>query len=160
MMSENVPEEGGAYVLLSFRGDNFDPPPLIALIPLAAVRPRRKGEPVSRPRNGKPPVLAKTGGCSFTTDDQVASGDPNDHVRFLLGIVQERIGAIREIMREQSLTWTAWVFEGDREGQKMSDVDAALIRRATDLGLPLLRKEPDRYMLVYDVPSPPGPSTA
>ena len=112
---------------------------------------------MGRPREGKPPVLAKAGVCNFTTGDRLSSGGPNDHIRFLLGIVQDRIEAIREIMRQQSLTWTAWLFEGNWEGQKFSDLDPALVRWAADLGLPLLRKEPDRVTLVYNVPTPSQP---
>jgi uncharacterized protein DUF4279 len=156
-MSNYPDADDGAFVPLSFRGDNLDPPPLIALIPLNPGRPKRKGEPMSQPRDGRPAALAKTGVCSFSTDDKVSSGSANDHVRFLLGIVQDRIEAIREIVRQQSLTWTAWLFEGDAEGQKMSDLDPALARWAADLGLPLLRKEPDRVILVYDAPTPGQP---
>ena len=134
---------------MDFVGDDLDPAPLIALIPLKPIRPMRKGEPMYWPKDGRPPFLAKTGACSFTTDDRVSSGDPNDHVRFLLGIIEDRIDAIREIVRQQSLRWTAWLFEGDSEGQKMSDLDPALARRAAELGLSLRRKEPDRVTLVY-----------
>ncbi|HJS86307.1 MAG TPA: DUF4279 domain-containing protein [Acetobacteraceae bacterium] len=154
-MNNHPDSDDGAHLLLDFGGDNLDPAPLMALIPLTPNgRPIRKGEPMSQPKDGRPPFLAKRGYCGFTTDDRVSSGSANDHVRFLLGIVQDHIEAIREIVRQQSLTWTAWLFEGDSEGQKFSDMDPALLRWAADLGLPLRRKEPDRLILVYDVPKP------
>lgn len=152
-MNNQLSADDGAHLLLDFGGDNLDPLPLVALVPLTPNgRPIRKGEPMSRPKNGRPPVLAKRGYCGFATHDRASSGNSNDQVRFLLGIVQDHIEAIREIMRKQSLTWTAWLFEGDSEGQRFSDLDPALTRRAAELGLPLLRKEPDRVILVYDVP--------
>jgi len=57
-------------------------------------------------------------------------------------------------MRQQSLTWTAWLVEGDSEEQKFSDLHPALVRRAAELGLSLLRKKPDRMILVCDDPKP------
>ena len=122
-----------------FRSDDLDPPPLISLIPLTPVRPKRKGDPTSK--RWQPPPVAKTGYCGFTTRDRDLPRDGDAHLEFLLDMVEQRIDAIRQIMLAQSLDWHAVFFKGDAEGQSFTDLSPGLVDRATRLGLSLRASE-------------------
>lgn len=138
-----------AFIMLDFKGDNLDPAPLLSLIPLVPVRPRKKGTPVGPTRNGRTPT-AKTGYCGFTTDGKIRSKNSSDHVEFLLSVIDECIDDIREIMNRHSLTWRAVLFEGNSDGRYFSDLGPELFRRARELGLPLLRKGEEAMTIVVD----------
>ncbi|MEO9189656.1 MAG: DUF4279 domain-containing protein [Acetobacteraceae bacterium] len=128
---------GGKKGLRSdFIGERLDPAPLIALLPLTAVRPKQKGDPLGPTRDGKTP-RAKIGYCGFQTDDKVPTKTPNDHAKFLIKVISNHLNEIRSIMSAQSLAWKAVLFEGSSEGQRFSDLDPEIFRRADELGLPL-----------------------
>jgi hypothetical protein len=151
-MTNNIPnpEDDGAFVLLDFSGDRLDPAPLVSMIPLTPVRPKRKGDPLGPSRGGRTPT-AKTGYCGFSTMGKGLPKDGNAHVAFLLKTVSDRIIAIREIMSEQSLDWRATFFEGHSEGQMFSDLNPELTDRTARLGLPLLPNEEEAVTIVADL---------
>ncbi|MGH7211986.1 MAG: hypothetical protein ACREF1_11075, partial [Acetobacteraceae bacterium] len=127
----------GAYFFLDFTGDRLDPAPLVALLPLTTVRrPKKKGDPLGPTREGKTP-RAKTGYCGFHTHDIVPSKTANEHAKFLLEFVSDHLSGIRSIMSAQSLAWKAVLAEGPLEGQRFSDLEPEIFRKADELGLPL-----------------------
>lgn len=127
----------GAFFMLDFIGERLDPAPLIALLPLTAVRAKKKGDPLGPSRDGKTP-RAKIGYCGFRTDDKVSAKIPNEHAKFLIQVISSHLDEIRSIMSAQSLAWKAVLFEGSSEGQRFSDLDPGIFRRADELGLPIL----------------------
>ncbi len=143
-------EDDGAFFLLDFKGDDLDPAPLISLIPLTPVRPRKKGDPLGHDKDGRVPT-ARTGYCGFTTADKIRSKNANDHVRAILDIVDDRLVAIRDMISLQSLEWTAVLFEGPSEGRVFSNLNPELFRRASELGLPLLPKGDEAMTFIRDV---------
>jgi hypothetical protein len=149
MMNNAEDMDDSAFIMLDFKGDNLDPTPLLSLLPLVPVRPKKKGDPVGPTRNGRTPT-AKTGYCGFTTDGKVQSKNSTDHAEFLLKVIDERINNIREIMSTHSLTWRAVLFEGNSDGRYFSDLSPELLRRAAELGLPLLRKGEEAMTIVVD----------
>ncbi|MGA9866248.1 MAG: DUF4279 domain-containing protein [Acetobacteraceae bacterium] len=137
MMSKDADDtEERAFFMLDFVGDRLDPAPLMALLPLTAVRPKRKGDPLGPTRDGKTP-RAKMGYCGFQTDDKVPAKNPNEHAEFLMQVISTHLNGIRSIMSAQSLAWKAVLFEGSSEGQRFSDLDPEILRKAEELGLPL-----------------------
>jgi hypothetical protein len=151
---EDRNDEVHAFVILDFLGDALDPAPLVALIPLEHGRTRKKGDLMTnRPsEDGRPVARAKTGVVCFSTPDQKAlTGDA--HLRFLLDIIEARLPAIKDLIAAQSLTWTAWFFEGDVEGHRFSDLSPDLVERAARIGMPLLLKAD--WFSKDDDPTPP-----
>ncbi|HVB68279.1 MAG TPA: DUF4279 domain-containing protein [Acetobacteraceae bacterium] len=150
MSDPSEAEEDGVFALLDFKGEDLDPAPLISLIPLTPVRPRKKGDPLGPDKGGKVPV-AKTGYCGFTTAGKILSKSANDHVSAILDIVDDRIVAIREVMSLQSLAWKAVLFEGRSKEQVFSSLNPELSRRASGLGLPLLPKGEEAMTFIGDI---------
>jgi hypothetical protein len=148
--SPMISDDDGAFILLDFTGDKLDPAPLVALIPLAPVRPKRKGEALGSAKGGSAPI-AKTGYCGFTTAGNGLLPTGDAHLEFLLKSVEGRVVAIRKTMSEQSLKWRAVFFEGDSEGQSFSDLTPELVHKAGLLGLPLLPKGAEAITIVADV---------
>jgi hypothetical protein len=148
--SRMSPDDDGAFIILNFTGDNLDPAPLISLIPLTPVRPKRKGEALGSAKGGSAPT-AKTGYCGFTTagNGLLPSGDA--HLECLLKSVEDHVVAIRKIVSAQSLEWRAVFFEGDSEGQSFSDLSPELVQKAGLIGLPLLPKGDEAVTIVADV---------
>jgi hypothetical protein len=150
MTSIEPPDEGDrAFVVLSFKGDNLDPEKLISLVPIPASRPRRKGERMGR-SDGAGSHVAQTGYCSFSTMDigSLTSGDA--HLRYVLDSLERNILDIQKMISEQSLICCVTFFEGCLEGESFADLNPDLCQRATDLGLPLVRKETDFFTIVND----------
>jgi hypothetical protein len=143
-------DDEGAFVLLEFKGDLLDPAPLISLLSLTPVRPRKKGDPTGPARGTKIPT-AKTGYCGFTTAGKGLPGSGEAHVEFLLETVESHIVEIRKIIAAQSLEWCAIFFEGRSEGQSFSDLRPELLHRSVQLGLPLFPKEKDAMTVVFDM---------
>lgn len=129
------------FASLDFWGDNLEPTPLLAVIPLKAPRPKRKGDPVGRSRNGKVPV-AKVGTCNVFTHKDVHEHDLNVHLRYILDAICPRISEIREIKRAQQIEWRITLFEGSYENEKLKDVDPSLLEAARELGIPVEVEEP------------------
>lgn len=142
-MSRNADDtDEGAYFFLDFIGDCLDPAPLVALLPLPTVgRPKKKGDPLGPTRDGKTP-RAKTGYGGFDTHDIVPATTANEHAKFLLQMICDHLDGIRSVMAAQSLAWKAVLAEGPSEGQRFSDLDPEILRRADELGLSLSFAQP------------------
>lgn len=150
MMNNGLdPDDEGAFIILDFRGDKLDPAPLLSLIKLTPVRPKKKGDPLGPSRGGRTPV-AKIGYCGFSTMGKASPQDGNAHLAILLKTVSDHIVAIRQIMLAQSLEWRAVFFEGHAEGGRFSDLRPELIDRAAQIGLPLLPSENEVVTIVED----------
>lgn len=134
-MNDASPDAEGAFVLLTFVGDEIEPSSLTSLIPIPSVRSKKKGHPLGPSRDGKTPV-AKTGYCAFSTADLVESEMLNDHVKLILSAIEDIAPTIKSIMEEQSISWQAVLFEGNSEGGLSIDVDTAFLQKMDQIGLP------------------------
>ncbi|MCB8874425.1 DUF4279 domain-containing protein [Acidisoma silvae] len=141
MSSED--EDYESFIVLDVKGDKLDPTSLLALIPLTCKRPRRKGDPMGQ-------SFAKTGYCGFTVDGRERLRDGTAHLRLILDALEPNIAAIQIIMQEQSLAWQATFFEGNYKGHSFSELSPDLLRRAANIGLPVVKKEPDTVTFVWD----------
>jgi hypothetical protein len=122
----------------------------LALIPLTCKRPIKKGDPLTRPREGRL-QRAKTGFCNFVTYDRASARGANAHVRCLLEAIVPRLAEIRTIMETQNIVWRALLFEGEGKGESFADLSPELLGVAQSIGLPLEPKEPEAYKLAQPV---------
>jgi len=154
MTNDPSDDDDRGFFLLEFRGDRLDPASLIPLIPLKALHPTRKGDPLGRVSKGKMPV-AKTGRCGFVTDDR-ESAEINDQLERILKIVEAHIGQLRSVIESQSLTWDALLFPGIAGRPSLADIRPQLVHWAARLELPLLQKGKETVVL-FDGPIPDAP---
>lgn len=99
--------DDGAFVLPDFTGDNLDPAPLVSLIPLTPVRPKRKGDALG-PAIGGSARTAKTGYCGFTTAGNGLLPTGDAHLEFILKSLADHVVAMRKIMSAGRPTLAGW----------------------------------------------------
>lgn len=129
-------DDFGPEASLDFWGEKLDAGPIMAVVPMKASKPKRKGDPLGPAREGKVPV-AKFGTCIFFTGDVVLDRDPSAHVQYILDAIQAHTAEIMKIKQAQEIEWSITVFEGSRDNEKLKDVDPVLMEAARELGIPV-----------------------
>ncbi|MGH7064406.1 MAG: DUF4279 domain-containing protein, partial [Stellaceae bacterium] len=100
------------HALMQVSGENLDPEGISRLIALKPFSSNKNGEPMARPRPGRPTPLARRGGISYSTY-RIVNGPINDHLRYLLNAVLPVSQKLKALVASEHLRWGIVLFIDD-----------------------------------------------
>ena len=139
--------------LLAFVGDELDPTKLVGNFSIEPVRPKKKGDSLgSRP--GYPNAIAHTGYCGFSTSKYVNSNNINDHIGFLLDEISNNLDDIKNIIRDDDLSWKIVCFFYPPQDFRTALSPSNLVK-STEIGIEIINDEStEAVTFVWDSPNP------
>jgi hypothetical protein len=146
-------EEPSCSSLLDFVGDELDPTKLIGKFSIRPVRPKKKGDPLGN-RPEYPNAVARTGYCGFSSSKYVNSNNINDHVSFLLEEISHNLDNIKNIVRDDHLSWKIVCFFHPPQDLQAA-LSASNLIKATEIGIEIVKDESIQAVtFVWDRPEP------
>lgn len=139
--------------LLVFKGDELDPAKLIRYFSMKPFRSKKRGDRLGN-RAGYPPPLASTGYCGFSTSEYVSSKNLNDHISFLLEEISCNSNDIKNIIRDDHLSWEIVCFFYPPQNLQAL-LSKSNVVKSKEIGIEIVRDESSEAVtFVWDIPDP------
>ena len=137
--------------LMQFSGEDLDPDSIAALIGLKPFSSNRRGDPMARPRPGRPAPLARRGVLSYSTRS-LESNDINDHLRYLLEAISADTGKMKSLVLvdQNHLSWRIICFFDHPPPDLRAALDPSIANRLDELGIELLLDDPNTITVVEE----------
>jgi Domain of unknown function (DUF4279) len=119
------------HALMQFSGEELDPESISSLIDLKPFSSKMGGEPMARPRPGRPTPLARRGGISYSTYRSNVSGDINHHLRYLLNAVLPVSEQLKALVDSDHLRWDIVLFIDDAPADWRSLLEKSIAKTST-----------------------------
>lgn len=137
------------HALMQISGEDFDPDSVSNLLFLKPSHTRRKGEPMARPRPGRPTPLARRGGISYSTY-RIVSGNINNHLRFLLNAVLPVSQLLKALVDKDRLRWGIVLFIDDAPADWRALIEKPIADTLDSLGIELILDDPSTITVVEE----------
>jgi Domain of unknown function (DUF4279) len=136
--------------LMQFSGENLDPERISTLLDIQPFSSKRKGEPMARPRPGRPTPLARRGGVSYSTYQNIVSDNINDHLRYLLQAVFPVARELRSLVDRDHLAWRIICFFDNPPADLRAALEPSIANRLDELGIELFLDDPNTVTFVKE----------
>lgn len=138
------------HALMQVSGENLDPEGISRLVALEPFSSNKKGEPMARPRPGRPTPLARRGGISYSTYRHIVSNDINDHLRYLLNAVLSVSDQLKALVDRHQLHWGIVLFVDDAPADWRSLLEESIANTLDSLGIELILDDPSTVTVVEE----------
>lgn len=150
-MTNDVVYELHCHALMQFSGEDLDPDSISRLIDLNSSSSNRRGDPMARPRPGRPTPLARRGGISYSTYRSIVSDDINDHLRYLLNAVLPVADQLKKLVERDHLHWGIVLFiDDDAPADWHSLLEKPIVKKLDSLGIELILDDPNTITVVEE----------
>lgn len=149
-MTSGDASKAHSHALMMFSGEDFDPDSVSNMIPLSPSHARKRGDPMARPRPGRPTPLARRGGISYSTYRNVFSADINDHLRYLLNVVLPVSEQLKALADRDHLRWGIVLFIDDAPLDWRSLLEKSIAETLDSLGIELILDDPSTITVVEE----------
>jgi len=138
------------HALMQFSGEDLDPESISSLIDLKPFSSKKRGEPMARPRPGRPTPLARRGGMSYSTYRSIVSDDINDHLRYLLNAVLPVSAQLKALVDREHLHWGIVLFIDDTPVDWRSLLEKSVAKNLDNLGIEVILDDPSTITVVEE----------
>ena len=149
-MAHDDASQAHCHALMQFSGEDLDPESISRLITLTPFSSRKRGEPMARPRPGRPAPMARRGGISYSTYRNIVSNDINDHLRYLLNAVRPVSVRLKALVDRDQLRWGIVLFIGDPPVDWRSLLEKSIIDTLNSLEIELILDDPSTITVVKE----------
>ena len=136
--------------LMQFSGEDLDPESISSLIGLKPSSSKKRGEPMARPRPGRPTPLARRGGISYSTYRSIVSDDINDHLRYLLNAVLQVSSQLKALVDREHLRWGIVLFIDNAPADWRSLLEKSISENLDCLGIEVILDDPNTITVVEE----------
>jgi hypothetical protein len=137
------------HALMVFSGEDLDPESISSLIGLKPRSSNKRGEPVVRPRPGRPTPLARRGVLSYSTLS-LKNNDINDHFRYLLQAIAPVANEVKSLVDRDHLSWKIVCFFDDPPPDLRGALDPSIASELDELGIELILDDPNTITIVEE----------
>jgi hypothetical protein len=130
-------------------GEDLDPESISRLIGLKPFSSKKRGEPLARPRPGRPTPRARRGGISYSTHS-LQSNDINDHFRYLLQAISPVAGEVKLLVDRDHLSWKIVCFFDEPPPNLRAALDPSIANSLDELGIELILDDPNTITVVEE----------
>jgi hypothetical protein len=134
---------------MQFSGEDLDPESISSLIDLQPFSSSRRGEPMARPRPGRPTPPARQGVLSYSTHT-LQSTDINDHFQYLLQAILPVASEVKSLVDRDHLSWEIVCFFDEPRPDLRAALDPSIANRLDELGIQLVLDDPNTITVVEE----------
>jgi hypothetical protein len=134
---------------MMFSGEDLAPESISSLLPLTPSTSGRRGDPMARPRPGRPTPIARRGGITYSTLS-LPSGDINDHFRYLFQAIAPVASKVKSLVDQNHLSWKIVCFFPDPPPDLRTVLDPSIADRLDELGIELILDDPSTITVVEE----------
>ena len=138
------------HALMLFSGEDLDPEHISRLLDLTPSSSGKRGEPMARPRPGRPTPLARRGGISYSTYRSIVSDDINDHLRYLLNAALPVSEQLKALVDSEHLRWGIVLFIDDTPVDWRSLLEKSIADTLDGLGIEVMLDDPNTITVVEE----------
>jgi hypothetical protein len=137
------------HTLMQFSGEDLDPESISRLIGLKPFSSNKRGEPVVRPRPGRPTPLARRGVLSYSSLN-LKNNDINDHFRYLLQAISPVASGVKSLVDRDHLSWKIVCFFDEPPPDLRAALDPSIANSLDELGIELILDDPNTITVVEE----------
>lgn len=149
-MAHDDASQDHCHALMQFSGEDLDPESISRLLTLTPFSSRKRGEPMARPRPGRPTPTARRGGISYSTYRNIVSNDINDHLRYLLNAVLSVSVQLKALVDRDQLHWGIVLFIDDPPVDWRALLEKSIIDTLNSLEIDVILDDPGTITVVEE----------